>query len=387
MSSIHRTKHGTYEVKWREGEKQRSKSRKSRAEAVALQAEVDRRSAEGKPILSVKEVPTLASFTQDWVTARSDLEESTQIRYAEQLQTHVLPLLGHLPLTLLRPKLLADWQRQRLEEGAGPAVLGKAQALLSQILDTAVLPHEYLDVNPVLALKRPAYKKKAHRWLTAAEVEALRSWYLERDDLGSATLLSILGYVGIRPQDALARIWPDLDGKLLVETKVTGGEVKPGSKTDEDHKRRVYVPAPVLDDLEEWRLATSGSGLMFPRSKDGLPWTKTDYDNWASRAPKGKKKRRPRCFKKAAEEVGLGPALTPYDLRHTAATLFAASGWNHVQIANQLGHSPNVSANVYQHLLDGDTSPSERRSIEDYIREARGIAPESVRNPLGVEAR
>jgi len=373
--SIHPTPYGTYEIRWRENGAQKSATRKTKREAIELQAEVDRRNAEGRPVMRRKDVPTLRKFATTWLASRADLEESTLTRYAEQLETHVLPDLGHLSLVDLKPRRLAEWQTQRLAEGAGPAVLGKAQSRLSQILDSAVLPHEYLDANPVLALKPPAYKKKSHRWLTAADVEALRTWFLERDDLGSATLISILAYVGPRPQDALARVWPDLrDGRLLIETKVSGGEVKPGSKTDSEHKRRVYVPRPVLDDLEEWRLAANGSGLIFPRAKDGLPWTKNDYDNWRERHPKGNPPRRPRCFKAAAEATGLGSTLSPYDLRHTAATLYAAAGWNHVQIANQLGHSPKVSAGTYQHLLDEQAVPGgERRTIEDYIREARGL--------------
>lgn len=387
MSSIHPTEYGTYELKWRENGHPKSKTRKTKALALELKREVDQRLLEGKPVMRRSDVPTLQAFTARWLAGRSDLAESTQIRYAEQLNTHVLPFLGHLPLVDLRPKRLGEWQRQRLEEGAGRAVLGKAQALLAQILEEAVLPYEYLDQNPALALRRPAYKKRPHRWLTAGEVEALRGYYIEREDIGSATLVSVLGYVGIRPQDALARVWPDLDKRLAVETKNSDGTIQQGSKSREEHRGSVYVPALVRADFEQWRLASDGAGLMWSRPSDGLPWTKTDWDNWCSRHPKGKKNKRPKCFKAAAEAVGLGASLTPYDLRHTAATLYAAAGWNHVKIANQLRHSPNVSATIYQHLLDEEDDEAPKRSVDDYIREARGIAPEPVKDSFGVEAR
>ena len=121
--------------------------------------------------------------------------------------------------------------------------------------------------------------------------------------------------------------------------------------------------------------------MIFGRKTDGGPWTKNDWDNWRSRIRRDGS--RGHSFKKAAEEVGLGASLKPYDLRHTAATLYAAAGWTAVEIGHQLGHSPELSQRTYQHLLD--TKPGERRSIEDYINEARGIAP--VRDPFGVEAR
>lgn len=374
--SIHPTKHGTYEVKWRERGRQRSESRKTKAEAVALQDKVNRRKAQGKTILASKDIPTLEDFGNNWLARRTDLEESTQEKYAEWLEVHVYPELGHLLLSDLSPRRLAEWQEARLDAGAGPAVLGKAQSLLGQILKKAVLPHEYLDANPVLALDRPSYRKREHRWLTANEVEKLRGWFLEAEDIGSATLISILGYIGIRPQDALALDWTDVGEKLNVVRKNSQGKIRPGSKTGEGYKRKVYLPEPVAADLAQWRAENEGA-LIFGRRSDGKPWTKNDWDNWRSRLrPNGE---RGYSFKQAAEDVGLGSTLKPYDLRHTAASLYAACGWDVVRIAHQLGHSPTESQRTYQHLVD----TSQHREIEDYIREARGLA---VRNPFGISA-
>jgi len=372
MASIHPTRYGTFEVRWRENGRPKSATRKKKGDAEALKLKVEQRGG----FVRSKDAPTLEDFAAQWLASHS-VSKETKALYRQQLEAHVLPILGHLSVTELKPKRLAEWQTQRIAEGAGPAVLGKAQSVLRQVLDAAVLPHEYLDSNPILSLKRPAYEKKPHRWLTAFEVEQLRMWFLERDDLGSATLISVLAYVGIRPEDALARIWPDLDEKLSVTTKNVDGEIKPGSKTGMAYIRRVEVPAIVASDFEEWRIASKGRGLIFPRKSDGLPWTKTDYDNWRSRHPIGKEKKRPRCFKRAAEDCGLGETLKPYDLRHTGASLMAAAGWSAVEIAHQLGHSPSESQRTYQHMIHTDRR--DRGSIDDYIREARGMAPERTK--------
>jgi integrase len=388
--SVHPTKFGTYEVKYRVDGKQRSKSFKNVRLAERFDSEVTEAKDEGRPTPEPRrKVPTLDTFAEDWLTGRVKLADSTLEKYGELLDRHVLPELGGLSLTELRPRRLYDWQQHRLDAGAGPAVLGKAQGLLRQILDAAVLPHEYLEVNPVTALKRPEYVKREHRWLAAADVELLRGWYLEREDLRSATLVSVLGFIGIRPQDALALEWKHLDGdRLEVIQKNSEGVIRPGSKTGEHWKRRVYVPGPVLDDLADWRAAGSGRGLIFPRT-DGQPWRKHDWDNWRSKytRPGGRRHgtgSRPlaRCFKLAAEDVGLGATLKPYDLRHTAATLYAAAGWTAAEIGQQLGHSPEVSQRIYQHVLD--TKPGDRRSIEDYIAEARSAG--DVREKFGASS-
>jgi integrase len=372
MASIHETRYGTSEVRWRENGRVKTATRKTEREAQELLAEIERRLASGRPVMRRNDVPTLEEFAASWLARRKDLEDSTKGKYLEWLEVHILPDLGHLSLVDLRPRRLAEWQDDRLDEGAGPAVLGKAQSLLGRILKKAVLPHEYLDVNPVAALDPPTYKKRDHRWLTAGDVEKLRLWFLEHDDPGSATLISILGYVGIRPQDALALSWTDVGERLGVTRKNSQGKIKPGSKTGEGHKRTVYVPALVAAELEEWRGLSSNAALLFSRPSDGQPWTKHDYDNWRSR--QGRKGKRGRGFKAAAIEMGLGKSLRPYDLRHTAASLFAACGWSAVEIANQLGHSPTESQRTYQHLIVTDGA-APRKTVDDYIREARGIAP------------
>jgi len=383
MSSIHETPSGTHELRWRENGKLKTLTRKTRGEAEREQEAVDRRLAAGKPVMRPKDVPTLEAFSIEQLALMTHLEDSTLADYAGLLEAQIFPFIGHLSLVELRPRRLQEWQTERLAAGAGPSSIGKTQVILSLILKKAVLPYEYLDSDPSAFLDPPGYKKKPHRWLTAEEVEAIRAWYLERDDLGSATLISVQAYVGIRPQDTLARIWPDLSTRptdagiaheLSVTTKNVNGEILPGSKTGEHKKRRVYVPEAAAEDLELWRLH-SESAFIFGRAGDGQPWSKSGYDNWRARAPrKGKDgvKRRPRCFKAAAEDLGLGAGLRPYDLRHTFATLAANAGWTADEIAHQLGNGTDVVNKVYRHMLDAAPRPErERRSINDYIREAR----------------
>jgi hypothetical protein len=138
--SIHRAKQDTYEVKWRGGAGQPTKNCKTKAEATALQADVDRRLAGGKPVMRRKDVPTLQEFADQWLASRTDLEDSTLGKYAEWLGVHIYPDLGHLPLLDLRPHRLAEWQYDRLNDGAGPAVLVKAQGLLGRFLTSPCCP-------------------------------------------------------------------------------------------------------------------------------------------------------------------------------------------------------------------------------------------------------
>jgi integrase len=57
-------------------------------------------------------------------------------------------------------------------------------------------------------------------------------------------------------------------------------------------------------------------------------------------------------------------------LRHTAASLLIAAGRPVTEVANQLGHSPEVSARTYQHLIEAARGKP-IRSVDDWIMAAR----------------
>lgn len=372
MASIHKTRAGKYELRWREGSQNRSRTFPTKLDAEEERVKIERRGYGPKP---VSEIPSLYDLWKEWCPTRT-MTARTATFYEQLLKAHVWPEFRNSKVSDLDPPKLMEWQRRRLDEGAGPTALGKAQMLLGQMLDYAVLPCGYIESNPVSYLPKPVRDKKERRWLTAGDVEAIRFWYLDRGDHGSATLVSVLAYVGIRPQEALALEWDDLGEGLAVTKKVVDGEVIAGSKMGRGHERRVFVPEMVKADLHSWReQTTSTSPLIFP-NKRGEPWTSNQFRAWRERRQtKEGITTKSKCFKLAAEEVGLGWGLTPYALRHTAATLFVAAGRSHTWVAHQLGHSPAVSLNTYQHLYAREHEAG--RTEDDFIREARGFAPRS----------
>jgi integrase len=141
-------------------------------------------------------------------------------------------------------------------------------------------------------------------------VEALRGASAARD----ATLISVLAYAGLRPQEALALRWGDVrERTILVERAVSLGEEK---DTKTQAHRTVRLLAPLREDLLAWRMRTGrprDSGLVFPGPKGPL-WSKSTHDNWRRRA-----------FDRALEAAGVERA-TPYTLRHSFASLLLQEG-------------------------------------------------------------
>jgi integrase len=87
-------------------------------------------------------------------------------------------------------------------------------------------------------------------------------------------------------------------------------------------------------------------------------WTANGFEKWQRRV-----------LKPAAAKVGR-PDLTAYHLRHSLASLLAHEGRSAVYIAEQMGHGPDVSVRVYQHVIR-ELEDAPRLPAEEAIRRAR----------------
>lgn len=90
-------------------------------------------------------------------------------------------------------------------------------------------------------------------------IETIRSHLLDHGHRDGATLVSLLGYAGLRPEEAFALQWRDVrERTLLIEQAVSDGELK-DQKTHRP-RRTVDLLAPLKQDLAEWQLASGRPG-------------------------------------------------------------------------------------------------------------------------------
>ena len=134
--------------------------------------------------------------------------------------------------------------------------------------------------------------------------------------------------------------------------------------------------APLKQDLAEWRMASGrpdDDEYVLPAQHEcdgsGGAWSEVGFRLWARRV-----------LKPAAEAVGR-PDVTPYHLRHSFASLLAHEGRSVVYVAAQLGHGPQLSVRVYQHVFAefehvfAEFEDQPRKDAEQAIREAREQVP------------
>jgi integrase len=216
-----------------------------------------------------------------------------------------------------------------------------------------------ISTNPARKVQKPSQKRKRHvRPLAPATVETIRAHLLAKRRKCDALLVSVLAYAGPRPGEALALRWGDLRGSvLLIERAVAFGDEK---DTKTGGARSVTLPTPLVQELNEYRLSIGrpdDSALIFPGRNGGL-WSDSAYRYW-----------RRKVFNPAAVTAGVEHPR-PYDLRHSAASLALAEGRNPVEVAEMLGHSPQMLWGTYSHVIR-ELAGTDRIDAAEAIREAR----------------
>jgi integrase len=218
-------------------------------------------------------------------------------------------------------------------------------------------------------------RERAIVCLAPAQVEAIRTWLLERDKLYAATMVSLIAYQGLRaPEELLAlEVRYVRSRTLLVEQRNIDGEIVAGQKVRGFHPRAIDLVEPVKRDVGEYLLATGiRSGLLFPK-RDGTPWRSHDWKNWCRRV-----------WHAAREGAGI-ESLPPYDLRHAFASLQLRAGLSIPELAEQMGHSPAMTLGTYAHVIR-ELKGEPVVSAEEQIERARRELPGRFRDAEAVEA-
>lgn len=166
----------------------------------------------------------------------------------------------------------------------------------------------------------------------------------ERDRL----LLGLLAVLGPRVSEVVAANDEDFtwDGDHEVWRVVgKGGKVRnvPLSAWLSDLKREYVAVRPEpSDDLPPARLSSSRRSLV--RSGRGSRMSSRDIQRLLERARN----------RVAAREPSLAREVTPHALRHTAATIMLASGWDVKLVAQMLGHASIATTGIYLDELPGE---------------------------------
>ena len=245
--------------------------------------------------------------------------------------------IGGKRVKTLAPDHIEAALQRRADTGLSRNSLVKLRSTLSQALAWAER-REIVGKNVAAIVELPADARppqngramtveQAHRFLAAAEGTWLEAMWV--------TML----YLGLRPGEAAALAWPDVDFASNVVHGRRGrkrhkGRISIGSTKTPGSVRSLDAPGKVIALLSERRVDQKRERLTA-----GQLW-RNDADLIFTN-PVGSPTDPPKVraeFNRVVDTAGIGSGWTPNMLRHSAASIMSDAGVPLERIADQLGH-------------------------------------------------
>lgn len=299
---------------------------------------------------------TLRAWCTQWLKEIAPtLSMGTVVPYTNHVNRFINPGLGAAKLASLRVSHIRSYyswlQTERTVDGVvwtplSAGMVKKVATTLNVLLNAAVRA-ELIPTNPARGVKTPKATKRAIQVLTADQARQLVA-ACKGEPLGA--LFALLVDAGLRPSEATALTWADLDfgsGRVAITKAVDTFAGAKGVKEPKTKGSRRSVPVgpqtlALLNDHRANALRNgrdiSPTGLVFPNAAGGY------FD-----IP-GLHRLHYRPFLRRA---GL-PIVSLYALRHTSATLLMAAGVNAKVVAERLGHAGvGLTLATYSHVSAG----------------------------------
>jgi integrase len=299
-----------------------------------------------------KRATTFAELVELWLERGlpSNTTENTRANYESLVRMHVLPHLGHLKLSVLRPEHVESVLDAMARNGYAGSTIRLTLGLIRRVFRLGERRGLVLR-NVAAIVEAPSGPVHQRRGLTAEEASALLAVAVE-DRLGALITVSLL--LGLRPGEAAGLTWNNIDwandrptirvdGSLR---RTAAGMVLVAPKTPTS-RRVLALPEAAVDALRHQRRQqerdqsaarlrwANHMGLVFT-TEVGSPLDPSNVR---------------RSLKSVATRAQLGH-IHPHLLRHAAASLLSAAGVPLEDISDVLGHrSPTVTAEIYRHPI------------------------------------
>lgn len=292
-------------------------------------------------------------------TKKAQIRESTFASYKNNIEIHVVPRLGAIPLQKLQPEdldtfyaqLLTDGKRNGTGGGLAPKTVRIIHGIIRKALADA-LRKGTVTRNVADLADAPKVRVGGSREMTVWTAEELRSFLDEIRDTDWYVPILLAANTGMRRGEVLGLTWRNVDldaARLTVSQQILSVEYSAKvADVKTAHSRRVVDLDPFsVSVLRTWRreqlerkLSTGRRGddeFVFCR-EDGSPIHPDYFSQSWDRLVKPSDHRRIRL----------------HDLRHTHATILLKAAVPLKVVSERLGHSsPAFTMTVYQHVLPG----------------------------------
>ena len=304
---------------------------------------------------------TVAEFVQKWkenyLTVQQELgrlKPSTLRSYQSNLDGHIAPFFGAMPLSEVRLASVEEFIKALLGKGLSPKTIGNVIVILKEMFKHAV-QWGHLDANPVQYVERPRGEDKEMDVFTPDEIRRL----LDAQEKPLRTLLLTAVLTGMRQGELFGLQWEDVDFvRHLIHVRRSLWHGTLGTPKSRRSRRAIDMP-PTLEQALQQQSTTRRSEFVFC-SERGTP---LDADNF-----------RHREFPAALRRAELR-RIRFHDLRHTYTSLLIAHGAHPKYIQAQLGHaSIQTTLDRYGHLMP-ELHQAEAQKLDQLVFGQQAAAP------------
>src|SRR5271155_13152 len=282
---------------------------------------------------------TLSDFVSaEWKpNAALALKKSSMRIYGFNLEKHVLPRLGTVPLRGINRASIETCLSSLKLKGHATSTVRSVRATFSTVLQAAV-DRGYIEKNPAhgIRIREADTQKKERRFFSPAEVRSLLAVLTEP----CRTVVSIAVLTGLRIGEILALRWKRVDllrGTIGVAETYSAGEF--GSPKTKSSRRVIPISSALARLLENHRVGmnpASPEELVFHTPK-GTPLSDKNLYN--------------RELAPACDQIGQ-PRISWHSFRHAHATLLGEVGGSPKTAQSLLGHSDlETTFNTYTHAV------------------------------------
>jgi integrase len=296
--------------------------------------------------------PALGPWLERWLaTVAVRVRPATLRNYRGALRRHVIPALGRIELSRLRPsdvEVLMATLIERDHLAASTAALTRRVLVIA--LTDAV--RDGIVARNVAEIARPPRQAEPVRRALSADEARRFLGAIAGEPLEPLATLALT--TGLRRGELLALRWIDVDvarGSLSVRRAMARspeGGYRPAEPKSRRAKRTITLAGVALaalarrradqdtDRVNAGELWSDPDGLVFTDPL-GRPWApETITDAW----------------RRLVSRSGIGGRLRLHDMRHTAATLALSAGIPVRDVADALGHaSPSITLDIYGHTV------------------------------------
>jgi integrase len=299
------------------------------------------REAVSKGVYVENDQVTLSAFLDQYmVSAANNLRPKTVDSYNYLIKNHIVPNLGKIRLSQLRPDHLQAFYNQKINEGLSKRTVQYMHAVLHKALEQAM--RFGLVIRNVSDLVDPPAPKKTTPVIFTVE-QTKKFLELVRGHRWEMIYLIAIGG-GLREGEILALSPTDIsiERKVVYVTKALQylpkrGLVLTEPKT-ESGKRMIPLPAFVLVPLEIYLDSLKDNQKFLFETGNSTPISPRNLL---------------RHYHSVLKQMGL-PIMPFHNLRHLSASLALLAGVNPKTVQSRLGHSTiSLTLNTYSHLLPG----------------------------------